>query len=189
MLADLASADGAELLMQRAQAAFGGIDVLINNAAVIEPIGRAVDINVAQWRKAWSVNVDAVMRCMRSAALGARHSGRPVRILNMSSSVAERPTPRLGPYAMSKAAVEGLTRAFATDNENGLLCVASIQPPSVRTRMTRAYFGKQAELMPEPDIVAACFLWAAVASSDEVNGRNILASECAAMAGHTPQAD
>jgi histidinol-phosphate aminotransferase len=171
--ADLTSADGPQRLIDDAIAACGQVDVLINNAGTPGPSGQAVwDVTPSQWDEVWRLNVLAAASCASALVRKARESRHPVRVLNVSSGIVGHGAPALGPYAVSKDALEGLTRALAADDTDGLVCAASIQPRSVRTEMTRAYYdGPTFALMDDPDVVAPVFLWAADAPAAMVNGR------------------
>ncbi|CAG1019956.1 Histidinol-phosphate aminotransferase [Burkholderiaceae bacterium] len=172
--ADLSSAGEAERLVSQAFERCGRVDVLINNAATPGPPHRAVwDVSASEWDAVWRLNVLAAASCAAALVRQARERRLPVRILNVSSGIVGHGAPSLGPYAMSKDALEGLTRALAADDSDGLVSAASIQPRSVRTDMTRAYYdGAMFALMDDAEVVAPVFLWAAGAPAAVVNGRS-----------------
>ncbi|MET0546398.1 MAG: SDR family oxidoreductase [Caulobacterales bacterium] len=95
--------------------AFGGVDILVNNAAVYseEGIGRVDRCSFESWRQIMSVNLDAVFNLCRAALphMIAQGSGR---ILNAGSFAG---TGKMGgsAYSASKSALFGLTRAMAAD--------------------------------------------------------------------------
>lgn len=172
--ADVSHPEGAETLVARAHARFGQLDVLINNAAVMGPADVDVwQVEPAQWDMVLNINALAATYCSAALARLAVAAGHPARILNVSSGIVGYGFPKLGPYAVSKDAVEGLTRAYGWDSPDGLISVAAIQPRSVRTGMTRDYFGAtQFALMDEPEAVIPVFLWAATAPTAVVHGRS-----------------
>jgi len=176
VVADVSRPDGAEILIEQAQIYFGQVDVLINNAAVMGPAEEDIwEVTPAQWEDVLRINVLAAAHCSAALARRAVAARRAVRILNVSSGIVGHGFPKLGPYAASKDAVEGLTRAYGWDSPDGLVSVASIQPRSVRTGMTRDYFGAtQFALLDEPGKVVPIFLWAATAPAAVVHGRTFV---------------
>jgi NAD(P)-dependent dehydrogenase (short-subunit alcohol dehydrogenase family) len=97
-------------------AAFGGIDVLVNNAGVSSP-GPAdlLDIPLEEWRRVMSVNLDGPLLCIREAGRAMKEQGRGGSIINMTSIAARSSYPRSGSYSVSKAALEALTRQAAVE--------------------------------------------------------------------------
>ncbi len=173
VLADVSLKDGAEHLIETAHARFGRVDVLINNAAIVGPAKALVwDVTASQWDDVLRTNTLAAAWCSAALARRALEAGRPARILNVSSGITGHGFPGLGPYAVSKDALEGLTRAYGLDSPDALVSVTSIQPRSVRTGMTRLHYdAAHFSLMDEPDAVLPVFLWAATAPAATVNGR------------------
>jgi NAD(P)-dependent dehydrogenase (short-subunit alcohol dehydrogenase family) len=98
-------------LIEAARAAFGGVDVLVNNAAVIWN-GAFADFTLAQFDEHVAVNVRAPF-LLTQAALPALREGRAPAIVNVSSSIGSIVKPKTTLYAMTKAALEYLTRATA----------------------------------------------------------------------------
>lgn len=182
--ADLSSAGGPESLVSEAFAQCGRVDVLINNAATSGRSDRPVwDADSDEWEAVWRTNLLAPAACAAALARRAKAGRFPVRILNVSSGIVGHGAPNLGLYAVSKDALEGLTRALAADDLDGLVSAASIRPRSVRTGMTRGYYdGTSFALLDDPEIVAPVFLWAAAAPSAVVNGRSFSEPAFAASA-------
>lgn len=172
--ADLAAPEGPERLVASAYARCSRIDILVNNAGTPGPSDAPVwEANAQAWDAVWRINVLAPAACAAAVIKRARKGQVPVRILNVSSGIAGQGAPRLGLYAVSKDALEGLTRALAADDTDGLVTAVSIQPRSVRTAMTRAYYDATTfALLDEADVVAPVFLWAAQAPAALVNGRS-----------------
>ena len=182
--ADLSSPEGPEQLIAQAFAQCTRVDVLINNAGTPGPSGRAVwDADAKEWEDVWRTNVLAPAACAAALVRRAKERRHPVRILNVSSGIVGHGAPNLGLYAVSKDALEGLTRALAADDSDGLVSAASIQPRSVRTEMTRGYYdGAMFALLDDPEVVAPVFLWAADAPSAVLNGRSFSEPAFAASA-------
>jgi len=104
---DIASPEAVRLAFQAAAQAFGGVDILVNNATLNFPhlIEEATD---EELQSAVSVNVLGAIYCMREAVplMRARGVGD---IVNVSSESVTRPYPYLSVYAATKAAIENLT--------------------------------------------------------------------------------
>ena len=173
---DVTRPEGAARLIATAVEAFGGVDVLINNAAVAGPLKQRIwEVEPADWQAVLDSNLTSAFLCSREAARRARSVGRPLRIINVSSGVVHRGAEYLGPYAVSKIGLEGLTTAYTADDGDGLVSAVSIQPRSVTTEMTRAYdSATDYALLDPPEAVAGAFLYAARAPAAEVAGKHLV---------------
>ncbi len=114
LAADLADAELWPGLIERAVAAFGRLDILVNNASEFlcggaDTIG---DFDVERWERMLRVNLTAAAALCHHAAphLGARGAGR---IVNISDISAQRPWPQHIAYCVSKAGLDALTAALA----------------------------------------------------------------------------
>ena len=129
--ADLGSDAGASELHRVADAAFGGIDVLVNNAVVrhFAPIDQ---FPVDAWHRALAVNLSAAFHLVRLALPGMRARGWG-RIVNMTSVYGERGASNRVDYVTTKSALLGFTRAVAMETlADGVTCNA-VSPGSVLT--------------------------------------------------------
>jgi|WetSurMetagenome_2_1015567.scaffolds.fasta_scaffold00816_10 NAD(P)-dependent dehydrogenase (short-subunit alcohol dehydrogenase family) len=96
---------------------FGGIDILINNAALR---GRDYAFDVQEipleaWREMFAVNLDGALLCAQEAARQMISQGRGGRILNISSLMGYRCVPKISAYSTAKRALMGLTSCLATE--------------------------------------------------------------------------
>ena len=111
-IADEASVIG---LMERTVAAFGGLDILVNNAA-IQDRAKLEDITVEFWDRVQSVNLRGTFLCLREAARIMRDQGRGGAVVNVASTSAVHPVMvGLTAYAAAKAGVTALTRNAALE--------------------------------------------------------------------------
>lgn len=122
--ADLSDAGAADHLVQHAVDRFGGLSVLVNNAAAAELDGTAATLDDQQWRAILEVDLLAPARLCRAAMAHLRASGHGA-IVNISSRVASRASPGLAAYTAAKGGLEALTRSIAVDEaRNGVRCNA-----------------------------------------------------------------
>ena len=93
-----------------ADAALGGVDVLVNNAALFtaDPIA---DIRRDDYDRVFAVNVAGVLFALQAVARGMIERGRGGRIINMASQAGRRGEPLVAVYCASKAAVISLTQS------------------------------------------------------------------------------
>src|SRR6185369_11020497 len=102
-------------MIDEAAARLGGIDILVNNAAMIgmKPLPNT---DSAFWDRMQDVNVRGTFLCAREAARVMRAGGRGGRIINISSAAAVHPTmDGAAAYCASKGAVNALSRSLAFD--------------------------------------------------------------------------
>ncbi|HYY06392.1 MAG TPA: glucose 1-dehydrogenase [Candidatus Limnocylindria bacterium] len=148
--ADVATEAGARLVVERAVARFGGIDVLVNNAGKGAP-KRLLDLTEEDWRASLELNLMAAVRLSLACVplMRARGGGR---IINIASRVGRQPDPLFAPYAAAKAALINFTKSLANAfSKDGILsnCVV---PGLIRTeaveeaaRQSAAATGKTVE--------------------------------------------
>lgn len=123
-------------VVEAAAAAFGGLDILINNAGVpgFTPIDDAT--YPAIWDRQIATHLTAHQRLVRAALPWLRKSASP-RIVNIASTEALGATTRNSAYAAAKAGVTGLTRALAVELGREGITVNCICPGPILTGMTR----------------------------------------------------
>ena len=113
---DVASEADTAAMVARAEAELGGVDILVNNAAVFTSLTpqpfEAID--PAEWRRVMDVNVMGVFLGCRAALPAFKRRGGG-RIINIASGVAFKGNPYMAHYVASKGAVVSLTRALATE--------------------------------------------------------------------------
>jgi NAD(P)-dependent dehydrogenase (short-subunit alcohol dehydrogenase family) len=133
---DVADAAAVAALAARTVETFGGPDLLVNNAAVIEPIGHLADTDAGEWGRGLDINVKGVYLAIRAVipAMLAKGGGT---IVNISSGAATNALEGWSLYCASKAAVLSLTRSVHKEyGERGIACVG-LSPGTVATDMQR----------------------------------------------------
>ena len=131
-----------EALVTDAVQAFGGLDILFNNAGVSERALLEAQTD-AMWDRQFEVNVRAAFRLCREAVPALREraaaTGR-ARIVNTASVMAERTDLGLAGYVASKHAVAGLSKTLALELGKWGITVNYLLPGAIETGMTRAAF-------------------------------------------------
>jgi len=114
---------------------FGRIDHLINNAGVIEPIGRLADTDPAEWARLIQINITGAFNACHAAL--PHLLKQPGVIVNISSGAGHRPLEAWSAYCTSKAGLVMLTRALALEYGAQGLRVYGYAPGTVMTDMQR----------------------------------------------------
>ena len=141
--ADVAQAADAQRLFDQAEAAFGAIDVLVNNAGVIQPgTTLLADTDDALYERIFSINTRGTFHMLRLAATRLRHGGR---IVNFSTSAIGLAMPGYAVYAGAKAAIETFTNIFAKEMRGKRISVSCVAPGPTATELFLD--GKPAELV------------------------------------------
>ena len=127
--ADISDASSVRRMFDAAEAAFGGVDVLVNNAGImtVAPIADADD---ASFDRHIAVNLKGTFNTLREAAQRLRSGGR---IINFSSSVVGMLMPTYGVYVATKAAVEAMTRVLAKELRGRNITVNAVAPGPTAT--------------------------------------------------------
>lgn len=115
---------------------FGGLDVLINNAGVIDPIGHLETTDPDTWGRTIDINLKGVMYGMRAALPGMIAQGHGT-IITISSGAAHGPVEGWTAYCSSKAGAYMLTRAADKENRDKGLRILGLSPGTVATQMQR----------------------------------------------------
>lgn len=128
---------------------FGAPDLLINNAAVINPVANLWQVSAEEFDRVLEVNVSGTFRVLRAflPAMIERGSGVAV---NFSSGWGRSTSPGVAPYCASKFAIEGMTRALAQELPPGLAAVA-LNPGVIDTDMLRTAWADGAAAYPGPE--------------------------------------
>lgn len=115
---------------------FGGLDVLINNAGVIEPIAHMADADPVAWGKVIDINLKGVFYGMHAAlpAMQARGGGT---ILTVSSGAAHGPVEAWSHYCASKAGAAMLTACLHKEYGAAGIRAMGLSPGTVATQMQR----------------------------------------------------
>jgi len=134
-----------QAVLVEADAAMGGLSVLVNNAG-IGALGGVESLTPKEWARVMGVNVDAVyLGCKYALPLLKQHQ--PASIINISSLAAFKVFPDYTVYNASKAAVASLTKSVAVDCASQQVDVRcnSIHPAFIRTGIVEPFFEQLGE--------------------------------------------
>ncbi|KFE36302.1 SDR family oxidoreductase [Thioclava atlantica] len=123
-----------EAAVAQAVETFGGLDILVNNAAVIEPIARLAESDPEVWSRGVDINLKGVYHAMRAAIPAMLERGAGV-VVNISSGAATGVLEGWSNYCATKAAVLSLTRCADLEYAAQGIRVVGLSPGTVATDM------------------------------------------------------
>lgn len=146
VVTDISDMKSCQAMADTAVAAFGKIDVLVNNAALYASLkgARFEDLDEAQWDAVMNVNVKGVWQCCKAVVNPMRAAGGGS-IINIASLAAVYGLPYGCDYVASKAAVIGMTRTMARELGKDSIRVNAVAPSAVMTEGTKEFFGEKFE--------------------------------------------
>ena len=130
---DVTDAESCSAAVQATLDAFGGLDVLVNNAGVVDS-GTVDEFDEAKWDRVFAVNVKGVF-LMTRAAVAALRASADAAIVNTASIAGKRGAPRMAAYCGSKFAVVGITQSLALELAADGIRVNALCPGMVGTAM------------------------------------------------------
>lgn len=130
--ADMSSVSDIAALFDDAEARFGRLDMLVNNAGVF-PFGAALQLSEAQWDHVLDINLKGVFFAAQAAAKRMISAGHGGRIVNIASIDALHPTGALAHYDASKGGVVMLTKSLALELSASQITVNAIAPGAIAT--------------------------------------------------------
>ncbi|WP_264212623.1 SDR family NAD(P)-dependent oxidoreductase [Leisingera thetidis] len=166
-----------EAAFARVEAAWGGLDILINNAGMSGPAAEVLwELPPEAFDEVMHVNATGAFRAASQAAALMQRQGTGGRIIHVSSGAVESPAQSTGAYAVSKFALEGLSRQLAADAGAAGIVSCTLRLTGIHTDMTEQALGAvRASMLPEPDTVVPAFLRLAEAPAGAVSGRSFSA--------------
>ncbi|HEV2124996.1 MAG TPA: SDR family oxidoreductase [Chloroflexota bacterium] len=111
--ADVTDRSAIERLVEQVEREIGFVDILVNNAAVVTPLGPPWEVDPDEWWRTFEINVRGPFLCARAVLPRMIPRGRG-RIVNVVSGAAQGMHPHASAYANSKAALAQFTRSLAT---------------------------------------------------------------------------
>jgi len=158
-------------------AEFGQLDVLVNNAGVIDPIARLSDSSPSEWAKVIDINLKGVYFGLRAALPVMEQQGSGV-VINISSGAATGALEGWSHYCASKAGALSLTKCAHKEMANKGIRVVGLSPGTVATDMQRVI--KSSNINPvsqmpfdahiSPDWVGRAIAWLCTDAAAEYAG-------------------
>src|SRR5258708_17565417 len=127
--ADVSDPNAVRGMFDAAEAAFRGVDVLVNNAGIMK-LGKIADSDDAMFDRQVAINLKGSFNAMREAAKRLRNGGR---IINFSTSVVGVKLETYGVYAATKAAIETMSAILPKEMRGRSITVNAIAPGPVAT--------------------------------------------------------
>ncbi|MEJ7585090.1 MAG: SDR family oxidoreductase [Acidimicrobiales bacterium] len=182
--------DAAEACVAATVERFGGLDILVNNAATNPYMGPAVDIDLSRWDKTFQVNIRGI-HVWTQAAWRAAMQERGGAVINLASIGGLTVGAGLGVYNTTKAAVIHLTKVMAGELGPGVR-VNALAPGLVKTDMARALWEEHGEALGrrlplgrlgEPEDIAHSAMFLASDAAAWITGHTLVVDGGALVAG------
>jgi 3-oxoacyl-[acyl-carrier protein] reductase len=180
--ADVSDPNAVRGMFDAAQAAFGGVDVLVNNAGIMK-LARIADSDDAMFDQQIAINLKGSFNAMREAARRLRDGGR---IINFSTSVVGTRLETYGVYVATKAAIEGLTAILAKEMRGRSITVNAVAPGPTATDLflngkSQEVIDRFARMNPlerlgTPEDIAAAVSFLASPDGSWINGQTLRAN-------------
>ena len=180
--ADVRDEADAEAAITDTVAAFGGVDTLVNNAAVgLLSLGdggkRLADVTLEEWETIMETNLTGVYLFSRFALPHMVEQGRG-NVLNVSSGLGRRPAPNYAPYVASKYGLEGLTGSVAMEYEDEGVNVNAVDPGGrVNTGFWDHLPDDERESILQADVMDDAAVLLAAQGPDGVTGESLAVDE------------
>lgn len=179
--AHMGEPDAIRALVEQTLETFGGIDIVVNNAATNPHFGPLLTSEESMWDKTLDVNLRGYFRLIRAVVphMEKRGGGK---VINMASIAGLVPSPGMGLYGITKAAVLMMTKTLALELAGSNIQVNAIAPGFIKTRFSQALWGNEAlndQLLKRtpagrlgtPDEVAALALYLGSSASNFTTGQ------------------
>jgi NAD(P)-dependent dehydrogenase (short-subunit alcohol dehydrogenase family) len=133
--ADITDADAVTRIIATIEQSLGPIDLLVNNAGVLGPLGPFAQSSVEDWWRTLDVNLRGQVLCAHRVLPGMIRRGRG-RIINIASGGGARMFPYFSAYITSKTALIRFAECLAHETRPHGIAVFAMGPGTVRTRMS-----------------------------------------------------
>jgi NAD(P)-dependent dehydrogenase (short-subunit alcohol dehydrogenase family) len=175
-----------ERLARETRERFGPVDVLVNNAGVIEPIAMIAEADPAEWARNVQINLAGAFNAVRAVLPAMLAAGKGT-IINLSSGAAHRPLEGWSAYCAAKAGLAMLTRAIALETEGQGIRVFGFAPGTTDTDMQvtiRASGVNRISRIPRGDLTpvahpARAIVYLCTAAADDLAGQEFALGDAA----------
>ncbi|MBU1168494.1 MAG: SDR family oxidoreductase [Proteobacteria bacterium] len=178
---DVTDEDNIRNVVAQVEDTLGGVDILVNNAAVMDGLGLMENQSLKTWERDLRVNLTGTFLCTHAVWAGMKRN-KWGRIINMSSFTAESGAFAQPGYAASKAGMLGLTRTLALEGAAHGMTVNAVMPGFIATEAIDLYSPDMKERickrnpmkrMGTPDEVASLVCFLASKEASYLNGAAI----------------
>ena len=178
--ADVGRVSDGQRFIEQAVAALGKVDILVNNAG-LEKSADFWDVTEADFDAVLDVNLKGMFFVTQAVVRHLRQTGRPGKIINMSSVHEELPFPHFASYCASKGGIKMLTRNLAIELALSKITINSIAPGAIETPINTKLLNDPVKLkelleniplgrLGKPEDVAALAGFLASSESDYITG-------------------
>lgn len=180
-VADVTDSAGVDAVAQEIAATLGAVDLLVNNAAIVGPVGPSWEVDPDEWWRCEEINLRGPFLCAR-AVLPSMVARRRGRVVNVSSLAGIGPIAFASGYAVSKAALIRWSEILAEECAEHGIRVFSIHPGDVMTEMAKEIVSEKiARWLPWApahfaqnsvpiSLAAELVLWLAAGEGDALSG-------------------
>lgn len=177
---DVADYGAVEQMCAAAIETFGGIDIIVNNAGLIDPIARIEESDPAGWGQVIDVNLKGPYHAIRAALPAMLEKGSGV-VVNISSGAATSALEGWSHYCASKAALLSLTRCAHKELADNNIRIVGLSPGTVATEMQvqirSSGINPVSQLDPSvhipPEWVARAIAWLCTEDAREFDGGDV----------------
>jgi len=190
LAADVADRDEADRMVDETVERFGRLDILVNNAGIWKG-GSIEEISDGEWNEMVGINLTGTFNIIRAAVPHMKKTGG--RIINISSTAAQRGESLHSHYAATKGAIVSMTKSLATELAPAGILTNCVAPGWVETDMTRESLqGDDREKIVgaiplgrvgTPEEIAGTVLFLASDLASFVNGATVSVNGGAVLAG------
>jgi len=178
---DLCEQAVVDRVVRTAVDSFGGLDVLVNNAGIMDSMSATADVSDAEWERVMRVNLTAPFLLTRAALPHMLARGKGA-IVNTASEASLRGSAAGTPYTVSKHGVVGLTRSVAVMYRDAGIRANAVAPGGTRTNLVvdvapdshgptvMASYMHNIGRVADPDEQAAAIVFLASDAASDING-------------------
>jgi NAD(P)-dependent dehydrogenase (short-subunit alcohol dehydrogenase family) len=148
---DVRDEQAVEAFTRKVEERFGGIDLWVNNAGVLEPMSPIRDTPVEAFREHIEINLVGVFLCTRAYVNHLRRRSAEGVLINISSGAARHGHAGLAAYCAGKAGVDRLADCVQLEEEDSGLRVYSVAPGVIDTDMQEKIRAQPVEVLPSAD--------------------------------------
>lgn len=169
---DVAKPDEIERWSKETYQEYGAPDFLINNAGILNKPNNSWEVPLEEFDRVMDINIKGVNYAIHYFVPYMIDAKKGV-IVNLSSGWGRATAPKVGPYCTSKFAIEGLSKALASELPSPLACIPLDPGGAIHTEMTETVFGEGAKHQRSPEEWALTGCEFILSLNRESNGKSL----------------